>query len=103
MPFPTLERNRVESGGKLKRREYNCGRLSANADYHCSSIAMPRRRLFVSCKQNKRQFLVDTGSDITIFSVPPCRHRPELPNIKLQAANGTKIPVYSHKKLTFDF
>lgn len=103
MPIRAIKRNRNNRIGKLDWRVFQCGSMLAKSECHTFSSEIPRKRLFIYCNINKRNFLVDTGSDVTIISAPKSPHRNELPNFGLQAANGTKIPVYSQRKLKFDF
>ncbi|XP_026482115.1 uncharacterized protein LOC113389276 [Ctenocephalides felis] len=70
------------------------------ATYPCSSSS---RRLFISDRRTKVQFLVDTGSDICVY---PRRLTAKLNlqlNYTLSAANGTNIRTYGDIILQLDF
>jgi hypothetical protein len=51
-------------------------------------------RLFVTDRVSKRQFLVDTGSDLCVFLRKFTSGRKERVNYDVFAANGTTIPTY---------
>jgi hypothetical protein len=57
----------------------------------CSTTA---GRLFITDRISKRQFLVDTGSDLCVYSRRLIPRRKERANYDLCAANGTTIHTY---------
>jgi hypothetical protein len=50
---------------------------------------------------SKRQFLVDTGSDLYVYSHKLIPRRKERVNYHLRAANGTTISTYGRLPLVF--
>ena len=52
------------------------------------------RRLFVTDRETKTQFLVDTGADLCVFPRPFIRGQRSKSNYELYAANDTVIPTY---------
>lgn len=59
-------------------------------------------RLFVTDRQSKVQFLVDTGSDLCVFPRSALRERRSCTDFKLSAANGTEISTYGFVHLQLD-
>jgi hypothetical protein len=60
-------------------------------------------RLFVTDRHSKRQFLIDTGSDLCVYPrrlIPRSRERM---NYDLCAANGTTIHTYEWLPLSLNF
>lgn len=52
------------------------------------------RRLFVTDQVTKRQFLIDTGSDLCCYPISWLPRRRENSDYELSAANGSKIKTY---------
>ncbi|XP_047541805.1 uncharacterized protein LOC125074519 [Vanessa atalanta] len=69
--------------------------LMATDDYPSSS------RLFVTDRNTKTQFLIDTGSDICVYPRVAIKERRPRTNYQLFAANGTVINTY-YKHLELD-
>lgn len=57
------------------------------------------RRLFVTCRQSITQFLVDTGSDVSVYPRTATLGFRQPTPITLYAANGTVIPTYGELAL----
>lgn len=60
------------------------------------------RRLFVTDRSSGKQFLVDTGADVSVIPKMPGAERNKS-NFVLHAANGTPITTYGQKLLQLDF
>jgi predicted aspartyl protease len=58
--------------------------------------------LFIIDRVSKRQFLVDTGSDLCVFPRKFTSRRKESVNYDLFAANGTTIPTYGWLSLNLN-
>lgn len=61
-------------------------------------------RLFIKDKFSNKQFLIDTGADLSV--VPPTipeSAKPSNCGIKIFAANGSQIRTFGHKILHLDF
>ncbi|XP_055915592.1 uncharacterized protein LOC129948551 [Eupeodes corollae] len=56
-------------------------------------------RLFITDKTSKLQFLVDTGSDVSVFPHTGSRQKSKPSDYTLFAANGTPIPTYGFRTL----
>ena len=56
-------------------------------------------RLFIRDPLTKLNFLVDTGSDVSVIPQRFLRHLPHPSDLILYAANNTKITTYGHKML----
>lgn len=61
-----------------------------------SDSALTTRRLFVTCQRSKKQFLVDTGSDISVYPRTATKGCLQPTAYTLYAANGTVIPTYGN-------
>lgn len=59
-------------------------------------------RLFVTDRNTKTQFLVDTGSDLCVFPRSQLRERRASTGYNLTAANGTTIETYGYAHLNLD-
>lgn len=59
-------------------------------------------RLFVTDRNTKTQFLVDTGSDLCVFPRSQLHERRTSTEYKLTAANGTTIDTYGYAHLNLD-
>lgn len=60
-------------------------------------------RLFITDRETKEQFLVDTGSDICVYPVSAFReHRRSKTSYQLSAANGTAIDTYGYLTLNLN-
>lgn len=59
-------------------------------------------RLFVTDRNTKTQFLVDTGSDLCVFPRSQLRERRTPTNYRLSAANGSTIETYGYYYLDLD-
>lgn len=88
---PTLRLDRKEDG-KLERR-------SVEAAYGSGFIS---RRLHILDRNSQLQFLIDTGSDVSILPVPKSLRKSHLKNETLSAANSTSINCYGFKTITID-
>ena len=60
------------------------------------------RRLFVTGKKTKTQFLLDTGADLCVFPGSFIRGRRSKSNYELYAANDTVIPTYRFETFVLD-
>lgn len=56
--------------------------------------AHSNRRFFVTCQHTKEMFLVDTGSDVSVYPHTEVTGYRKLTPFKLYTANGTVIPTY---------
>lgn len=61
------------------------------------------RRLFVTDKVTKRQFLIDTGSDVCCYPRRWLASTRKLSNYELNAANGSTIKTYGPINLNLNF
>lgn len=61
------------------------------------------RRLFVTDKVTKLQFLVDTGADVCVFPRSRLTEKREKSDYELYAANSTRIATYGLVTLNLDF
>lgn len=69
-----------------------------------SGCQSPASRLFVTDKNTKRQFLVDTGSDVCVYPIKLLvNQRRNKSKYELFAANGTNISTYGFISLSLDF
>jgi hypothetical protein len=59
-------------------------------------------RLFITDRSSKRQFLVDTGSDLCVYPRRLVPRRKERVNYNLCAANGTTIHTYGWLPLSLN-
>lgn len=59
-------------------------------------------RLFVTDRNTKTQYLVDTGSDLCVFPRAALRERRERSNYQLTAANGSTINTFGHVQLNLN-
>jgi predicted aspartyl protease len=59
-------------------------------------------RLFITDRVSKRQFVVDTGSDLCVFPRKFTSGRKERVNYDFFAANGTTIPTYGWLSLNLN-
>lgn len=60
-------------------------------------------RLFIQDRNSKRQFLIDTGADISIITTKEHKHlQRQNAATKLFAANNSTIDTYGHVRLTLD-
>lgn len=59
-------------------------------------------RLYITEKSSKRDFLIDTGADISV--IPPSSKEKRFAPCQFQlfAANGTQIKTYGSKKVNLD-
>ncbi|KAL0859985.1 hypothetical protein ABMA27_010300 [Loxostege sticticalis] len=60
------------------------------------------RRLFVTDKNSKVQFLLDTGSDLCIYPMKPSNIQQKCSSFQLNAANGTAINTYGCRTLVLN-
>lgn len=59
-------------------------------------------RLYITEKSSNRDFLIDTGADISVIP-PTSQEKKKAPcQFKLFAANGSEIKTYGSKKVTLD-
>lgn len=59
-------------------------------------------RLFITDHSTKRQFLVDTGSDICVFPITDLSENRHKTSFQLSAANGSAIATYGYINLTLN-
>lgn len=79
--------------GKLARRS-----VTATSDRDC-----PGRRLFVTDRETKYQYLLDTGSDLCCFPRKLLPRKPgKATDYDLCAANGSTIKTYGSRTLTLN-
>lgn len=67
-----------------------------------NDVTRTTRRLFVTCRKTKTQFLVDTGSDVSVFPRSAMLRRPPEISYTLYAANGSTIATYGWIIITPD-
>lgn len=86
----------------LRLEEQEGGKLTPEVSSAAGTSDAILRRLFVKDRNSGKQFLVDTGADVSVI--------PRTPKIKrnkskfvLHAANGTPIPTYGQQLLQLDF
>jgi hypothetical protein len=60
------------------------------------------RRLFVTDRSSKQQFLINTGSDLCMFPRKLITQRKESVNYDIRAANGTTVPTYGWLSLSLN-
>ena len=58
---------------------------------------------YVQDQRNGRQYLVDTGAEFSILPASPEDKRRLVPSEALEAANGSKVPVYGRRIVTLTF
>lgn len=73
------------------------GKLVEAAEAPLPSAAHPTRRLFVSDTRTGKQYLIDSGAEISVL--PPIAGARPASDIVLTAANGTRIQTYGPKTL----
>jgi hypothetical protein len=78
------------------------GKLAQQALTAAHVCTVITSRLFVTDRLSKRQFLVDTGSDLCVFLRKFTSRRKERVNYDLFAANGTTIPTYGWLSLNLN-
>ena len=61
------------------------------------------RLLYVTDRNSKLKFLIDTGSEVSVIPRSTEKHFLHPIGLSLQAANNTKISIYGQKSLTLDF
>jgi hypothetical protein len=71
---------------------------TSTAAHVCSTTG----RLFITDRLSKRQFLVDTGSDLCVYPRRLIPRRKERANYDLCAANGTTIHTYGWLPLSLN-
>ncbi|GFT12182.1 RNA-directed DNA polymerase from mobile element jockey [Trichonephila clavipes] len=87
---PSMSR---ETNPSSRRRGESC----------CRNFRLHKSRLFVKYRETGCQFLVDSGTDISILPWTETKGECQASQYKLYAANGTEIPTYGLKKiLTLD-
>lgn len=62
-----------------------------------------KRRLFITDRATKRNFLVDTGADICVIPRSSIGQRLQKTTYELSAANGTVVNTYGTADLSLDF
>lgn len=67
----------------------------------CTCHSLPSR-LFLTDQRTKQQFLIDTGSDVSLTPATAMERRLTVTR-QLYAANGSTINVYGQKRLVLDF
>ena len=58
---------------------------------------------YVQDQRNGRQYLVDTGAEFSILPASPEDKKHFVPSEALEAANGTKVPVFGRRSVTMTF
>lgn len=81
------------------QREGKRGRPSLMA----ASDDLTPRRLFVTDAKTQTRYLVDTGSDISVYPRSKINYRVKATEYALYAANGTTIATYGNTNLQPDF
>jgi len=61
------------------------------------------RRLFVTDRETRISFLIDTGADLCVYPRKLIRGSRQKSNYELSAANGTTIYTYGTESLTLNF
>lgn len=59
-------------------------------------------RLFIVDKESKKQFLIDTGADVSVIPVTEARRKQNNICSQLHAANGSTINVYGTQLITLN-
>ena len=72
----------------------HCGKLAGQPTLAASDCPLLPGRLFVTDRNTKASFLVDTGSDLCVYPVSALKERRPKAEYKLFAANGTIISTY---------
>jgi transposase InsO family protein len=67
------------------------------------SVPTTPRRLFITDKVTKTQFLVDTGADVCVYPRSLLREKRPKTDYSLYAANNTPIATYGFLNLSLDF
>src|SRR5436190_680699 len=68
-----------------------------------NDIGSGSRRLYIKDKVSKTNFLIDTGSDVSVYPRKMLRDKPLIQHYELFAANGSKILTYGTITLQPDF
>ena len=68
-----------------------------------SNLSPNSRRLFVTDRETKTQFLIDTGADLCIFPRTLLQGRRPKSNYTLCAANDSEIATYGFENFSLDF
>ena len=58
---------------------------------------------YVQDQRNGRQYLVDTGAEFSILPASPEDKKHFVPSEALEAANGSKVPVFGRRAVTLTF
>jgi hypothetical protein len=72
--------------------------ISTVADVYTTDTGRP----FVTDKCSKQQFLIDTGSELSVCSLKLVPEHKKLVSFELFAANGSSVPTYGWLPLTVD-
>lgn len=84
-----------------KSLHFDVGKLSPALDEAGPSAPNNSHRLFITDKNSKLTFLIDTGANISV--IPKSRNVQQRPStFKLYAANNTVIPTYGEKYMDLD-
>ncbi|XP_032679541.1 uncharacterized protein LOC116847993 [Odontomachus brunneus] len=70
------------------------GKRAGESLMAASDTTQTLRRLFVTCQESKRRFLVDTGSDVSVYPRATVQGPKQPTAYILYAANGSAIPTY---------
>lgn len=62
-----------------------------------------QRHLFLTCRKTRKRFLVDTGSDVSVYLRSAVRVVDMTSTLNLYAANGTVIETYVYVTIEPDF
>ena len=60
-------------------------------------------RLFMTDRSSKRQYLIDTGSDVSVYPRSMIEGRRQMEEYELYAANGSRISTYDYLTLKPNF
>lgn len=78
------------------------GKRSGQSVMATNDCRNPTGRLFVTDRDTKEHFLVDTGSDICVYPVSAFRERRSKTSYQLCAANGSAIDTYGYLTLNLN-
>ena len=86
----------------MRLQNIEVGKLEGQSKIATLDIGPKISRLFVTDKSSGRDFLIDTGADISVIP-PTSREKGNAPCLfKLFAANGSQIKTYGNKSITLN-
>lgn len=69
---------------------------------HDGNSLLNSRRLFVTDKNSRLKFLIDTGAEVSVFPVKKFKGEKEKCDVFLSAANGTSIRTFGYRNFNID-